>query len=99
MEEKVISQRQDEKTPQEQKEVSPMIDGILGSYSLMKRTAGEPGPGRREWGRVIPDLLTSKEKQQKNPEIIHVPATRNEQMLAFKSLLQIFKKRNKPLQS
>jgi hypothetical protein len=48
---------------------------------------------------VIPDLLTSKEKQQKNPEIIHVPATRNEQMLAFKSLLQIFKKRNKPLQS
>lgn len=48
MEEKAISQRQDRKAPQEQKEVSPMIDGILGSYSLMKRTAGEPGPGRKE---------------------------------------------------
>ena len=44
MEEKAISQRQDRKAPQEQKEVSPMIDGILGSYSLMKRTAGEPLP-------------------------------------------------------
>ena len=62
--------------------------------------AGEPGPGRREWGRVIPDLLTSKEKQQKKiPERIHVPATQNEQLLAFKFLLQIFKIRNKPLQS
>lgn len=99
MEEKAISQRQDRKAPQEQKEVSPMIDGILGSYSLMKRTAGEPGPGRKEWGRVIPDLLTYKEKKKKNPERIHVPATRNEQMLAFKSLLQIFKKRNKLVQS
>ena len=82
----MVSQRQDKKAPQEQKEVSRMIDGILGSYFSKKRTAGEPRPGRREWGRVIPDLLTSKEKQQqKNPERIHVPATQNEQMLAFKS--------------
>lgn len=50
MEEKAISQRQDKKGPPRTEEVSPMIDGILGSYSVMKKTAGEPGPGRESEG-------------------------------------------------
>lgn len=37
-----------QKDPQEQQEVSPMIEWTPGSYSLMKRSEGEPGPGRRE---------------------------------------------------
>ena len=49
-----------------------------------------------EWSQIC---LLLRKNNKENPEIIHVPATRNEQMLAFKSLLQIFKKRNKALQS